>query len=174
VPTGAGLALADLLGDGFELASGEAAAKITFYFQSGTGATSSASGELYRAASPAAGAAVAEREDSDWNGDARQIAGLAPSGTVEIYVSFTNLGDRDTLLALTLFDEGLGAIVFVAPVPLIRASTVTATLAELFPSSVGSSGPFRVEIDASPVPFEAVAVTVDAATGDVTEIVATP
>jgi lysophospholipase L1-like esterase len=173
VPGGGSLALADLLGDGFDSPSGQAAARITAYFQSGSAANSSATGELYRAASPAAGATVAEREAGDWSGDARQLANLAPSGTVEVSLALTNLGDRDTLLALTLFDGGDG-VVTVAPVPVLRRSTLTATLATLFPSSIGATGPFRVEIGASAVPFEAVAVAVDSATGDVVETTATP
>jgi lysophospholipase L1-like esterase/PKD repeat protein len=173
VPTGAGLSLADLVEDGFELPATSAAARVTFYFQSGTGATSSASGELYRAASPAAGAAVAERESTSWTGDARQLTGLAPGGTVEVELAFTNVGDRDALLALTLFDAGdvdRGTI----ELPVVRASTVASTLAQIFPALPGLTGPFRVEIAASPVPFEAVAASVDSASGDVTEIAATP
>ena len=173
VPGGGSLALADLLGDGFDSPSGQAAARITAYFQSGSAANSSATGELYRAASPAAGTSVAERAAGDWSGDARQLANLAPSGTVAVSLALTNLGDRDTLLALTLFDGGnvdRGTV----EVVLHRASTVTAPLAEIFTALAGFSGPFRVEIGASAVPFEATAVAVNSATGAVDEITSTP
>jgi lysophospholipase L1-like esterase len=172
--SGGSVAELDLLLERFDAAAVRAALEVRFHVpQGGSTGGLSAEGDLYRAGSAAAGAALAERPAAGWSADAREFSGLEPSPTAELRLAATNLGGEDAWITARLFDgddEPAGE----RDIGTLKGSTTTFALAGLFPDLALLTGPFRLELDAAAVPFDAALVEVDAVTGDVDEIPPTP
>jgi len=173
MPTSTTLPVSDLLATELSASPARGAALVTFFYTSGNEGNFSASGELYRAGHAAQGDTVAEIQDQSWGASARDLDGLEPTADLAIRVALTNLGSGDQVFHLTLHD-GVDDPVASADLTVLKQSTATAALDELFPDLGSFSGPFRVAVDAATQPFVASAAAVDSATGTVTAIPSTP
>jgi len=173
LPTGTSLPVGDLLGDELGVGAAHGAALVTFFYTSGSEASFFTDGELYGAGHPTLGSPVDEVEDQSWSASARDLTGLEPSADKTVRVAITNLGDGDAIFHLTLHD-GIDDEKATADLVVLKSSTETAALDELFPDLASYSGPFRLAIDAAAQPFAAAAATVDATTGSVDAVASTP
>jgi hypothetical protein len=165
VPAGATLTWADAVAELFGGSDVDGAVEVELFAPTGAPLAAWTSPvRLYQSGNPAGGADLADLVDTAWSGAPRTITGIDDKLVDQTVLSLTDLAAYDISLVATLRDWSK-AVVDTRLVGVLRGSTKTVTIAELFPTAGAAAGPLSLELALSGIhvmPFLADAAEIDA------------